>query len=139
DARRFVSRADHIFRVGTGIDVRFTVAGLAAKLENAIAEASQEGTVMRYEEHGAVEILQRINEHLFGCDVEMIGRLVQHEKVGRVEKHSRHHETRLLTSRERANFLVHIAAGELEGASKIPEGTDRFVWEVALKLLLDRA
>ena len=68
----------------------------------------------------------------------MIGGLVEHEKVGRVEKHSRHHKTRLLTSGESANLLIHIVAGELERPGKTSEGADRFVWEVAMELLVDR-
>src|SRR6266850_2846785 len=46
--RCFVPGADHVFRVGTGINVRLSVgAGLAAELEDAIAEAL--AAVMRYE------------------------------------------------------------------------------------------
>ena len=105
--------------------MRFSVdARLAAELENPVAEAAKERPVVRYEDHRAVEVAQRLDEHLLGRQVEVVRGLVEHEKVGRIEEHSSHHEPRLLAARQGPDLLVHVIARELERTGQIPKNAD---------------
>jgi len=74
--------------------------------------------VVRDEEHGPVELAERADEHLLGGDVEVVGRLVEHEEVGRVEEHHRQHQPRLLAAGEHPHALLHLVAGEAEAAGQ---------------------
>ena len=76
-------------------------------------------------------------QHFLGREIEVVGRLVEHEEVRRVEQHPRHHEARLLAARQRADLLVDVVAGELERAGEVPQRADRLVRKVLLQLLLD--
>ncbi len=76
---------------------------------------------MRDEDHGAFEILQRVDQHLLGRQVEVVGRLVEHQEVRRVVEHPRHGEPRLLAAGERADLLVHVVAGELKRAGEVTQ------------------
>ena len=60
---------------------------------------------MRDEDHGAFEILQRVHQHFLGCEIQVIGRLVQHQKIRRIVKHPRHRQARFLTARKARIFL----------------------------------
>jgi hypothetical protein len=79
-----------------------------------------------------------VDQHLLRLEVQVVGRLVEHEEVGRVEQHARHHEARLLAARERPDLLVHVVARELERAEQVAQHADRLVREVLLDLLPDR-
>src|SRR5436190_22286156 len=65
----------------------------------------------------------------------MVRRLVEDEEVRRVEEHAREDETRLLAAGERADFLLDVVAGELEGAEETAEDDDRLERKVFLDLL----
>src|SRR5438045_1991834 len=130
-AARLVPRARDVLHVGSGIHVQLRVgAALAAELEDAVAQAAQECAVVRHEQHRPVEILERVEQHLLGRQIEMIRRLVEHEKIRRVEQHPREHQTRFLAARERANLLVDLVAGKLKRAGEVSERADRFVGKV---------
>ena len=99
DAGRLVARALDVLDVGALIRVRLRLgAALAAQLEHAIAQAAQELPVVRHEQHRPVEVLERIEQHLLGRQIEVVGRLVEHQKVRRVQQHAREHEARLLAA-----------------------------------------
>ena len=79
DAGRLVPRAGNVFCVRSGIQVRLAFcAGLAAQLEHTITEAAKEAAVVGNEEHGAVKVLERLDQHFLGCDIQVIRRFVQH-------------------------------------------------------------
>src|ERR1043166_9533844 len=138
-AGRFVPRALDVLDVRAWIGMRLRVgAALAAELEHAIAQAAQERAVVRDEQHRALEVGKRGEQHLLGRQIEMVGWFVEDEEVRRIEQHPREHETRLLSARQRANLLVDLVSRKLERAGKIPEHADRFVREVVLQLLFDR-
>jgi len=61
DTRRFVSRAGNIVCVRAGINVGLGIrAAFSTKFQDAIAETSQEGAVVRNEKHRAVEVFERV-------------------------------------------------------------------------------
>src|ERR1035441_4381302 len=106
-ARRFVPQALDVFDVGTGVHHGIALgAAFAAQFEHARAQAAQEHAVVRHENHGSFEALERIHQHLLGGQVQVIGGLVQHQKVGRVVEHARHGEARFLAATEGADLLV---------------------------------
>jgi hypothetical protein len=55
---------------------------------------------------------QRLDQHLLGRHVEMVGRLVEHQEVRRVEEHQRHDEARLLAARQHAARLFSTSSPE---------------------------
>ncbi len=130
-------RLDVLF-VRARIDARITIdAALAAKLEDPRAKAAQERAVVRDEDHRAVEIFERFDQHFFRGQVQMVGRLVEHQKVRRIEKHARHCETGFLAAGKRSDALVHIITGELERAGQRAQRAEAFLAEIFLKLLDD--
>ena len=66
--------------------------GFAAELQHPVADATQEGAVVRHEDHRAFERLQRIDQHFLGGQVEVVGRFVEHQEVRRIEQHPGHCE-----------------------------------------------
>src|SRR5678815_2974334 len=97
----FVAGALDVLDVRPLIRVRLRFgAALSAQLEHTVAQTAQELAVMRHKQHRTVEVLQRIEQHLLGRQIEMVGRLVEHEEVRGVEQHAREHQARLLAARE---------------------------------------
>ena len=93
---------------------------------------------MRHEQHRAIEVVQRLEQHLFRPEIEMVGRLVEHEEVRGIQEHPRHDEACLLAPRQRADLLVDVVAGELKRAGQVAKRSNRFVRKVLPELLLDR-
>ena len=86
----FVTGALDVLDGEAGIDVRLRLgAALAAKLQHAIAEAAQEFAVVRDEQYRPVEVLQRVEQHFLGGQIQMVGRLVEHEEVRRDDSNLR--------------------------------------------------
>ena len=93
NAWRFVARARHVLDVRARVQVRLCVGtAFPAQLEHPVAQAAQEFPVVRYEQHGPLEITERFEQHFLGRKVEMVRRLVQHQEVRRIEQHARHDE-----------------------------------------------
>jgi hypothetical protein len=67
------------------------------------------------EEHRALEVREGLQERLLGGEVEVVGRLVEHEEVRRVVEHLGEHQPRLLAAREHPAGLLHVVAREPEG------------------------
>ena len=57
-------------------------------------------SIVTHEQDRTFVILQRILESFYRLDVEMIGGLVQQEKIRATEHHHRQRDTGLLTTRE---------------------------------------
>ncbi|MCY1562009.1 hypothetical protein D9M68_993420 [compost metagenome] len=60
------------------------------QFQHAIGEGGEEVAVVADEQHRAFIGAQRLDQHFLGVDVEVVGRLVQHEEIRRVEQHDRH-------------------------------------------------
>ena len=74
---------------------------------------------MRDEKDRACEGFQRLEEHVLGREVEVIGRLVENEEIGRMEEHFQEGEARSLSSRQDAYSLAYVVAAEKEGSEEI--------------------
>ena len=82
---------------------------------------------------------QRRDQHLLGRDVEMVGRLVEHQEVRRVEQHLGHHQPRLLAARQHAALLLDLVAGKAEAAGQRPQRRLAGLRESVLQRLEHRA
>ena len=112
-------------------------AALPAQFEHAVAQPPQERAVVRHEQHRALEAGQGVEQHVLGGEVQVVGGLVEHQEIGRIQHHPRDHEPRLLAAREGADLLVHVVARELERPSQAAQHADGFVREVLPQLLFD--
>src|ERR1017187_1524372 len=134
----FVAQALHVLDVGTGVHHGVALgAAFAAEFQHARAQTAQEHAVVRHENHGPFEAFERLHQHLLGGEVEVIGGFVQHQEVGWVVEHARHGEARFLAAGEGADLLVHVVAGELEGAGEGAQGAHAILREVLLELFDD--
>ena len=68
-----------------------------------------------------------------GGEVQVIGRLVEYQKVRRTVEHPRDREPRFLTAGERPNRFVHIVSRELERAGEQTQRADAIVGKVVFE------
>src|SRR5262245_20188099 len=107
--RCLVSGTGYVLHVRTWIEMRLGFhAALSAQLDDTIAQPAEERAVVRHEEHRPLEVLQRVNEHLLREQIQVIGWLVEDQKVGWVEEHARNHQPGLLAPGEGSNLLVDV-------------------------------
>src|ERR1700678_1068877 len=92
---------------------------------------------MRYENHRAFKILQRVHQHLFRGKIEVIRRFVEHQEVRRVVEHARYCQTRFFSAGECADLLIHVFAGELECSRQVPQRPDTVLGKILLQVLGD--
>ena len=59
-------------------------AAFTAQLQDPVAQATEEHPVVGDEHHRALELAQGPDQHLLGREIEMIGRLVEHQEVRRI-------------------------------------------------------
>ena len=69
---------------------------------------------MGHEEHGALILRKRLDQHLFRGEIQMVGGLVEHEEVWRIIEQLRHHQPRLFAPRQHAAFLLDVVARKTE-------------------------
>ena len=93
---------------------------------------------MRHEDHRPLERLERVDQHLLGGEIQMIGGLVQDEEIRGVEEQARHRQARLLAARERPDLLVGVVPRELKRSRQGAEHPDPLEREIRLELLEDR-
>ena len=74
----------------------------AADVEDAVGHAVEEVAVVRDEDGGALERLERALEHLDGVDVEVVRRLVEEQAVRAAEHQQQELQPRPLAARQRA-------------------------------------
>src|SRR5687767_13959413 len=73
DAWSFAAGARHVLDVGPGIQVRLALnTALAAKLQDPIAERPKECPIVRHEQHRAVVVLERVDEHFLREENEVV-------------------------------------------------------------------
>src|SRR4029453_13665035 len=126
------SSTSDVFDVRARIKMRLCFdTTLSAQLDDPIAETGKEGAGVRDEEHRPIEVFEGLDEHFLREKIQVVRGLVEDQEVGRVEQHSRNHETRFLAAGKRADLLVDVVTRELKGAGKVPQHSDRFVGRVA--------
>ena len=71
---------------------------------------------MRNQDESAVVVLERLLQDVLGLHVEVVGRLVEDEKVDRLEQQLDHAEAHALASRQHLDFLLCVLATKHECA-----------------------
>ncbi len=100
-----------IVHVRPGVEVRLPLRPtLSTQFDNPVAQRTQEGAIVRDEQHRAIVVVQRVDEHFLREEIEVIGRFIEHQEIRRVEQHARDHQARLLATRKRPNLLVDVVA-----------------------------
>ena len=72
--------------------------------------------VVRDQHHRAAEALERIDQRAAALDIEMVGRLVEHQQLRRPAGDQREVEPRLLAAGKRGDRHIGLLAAEAEGA-----------------------
>src|SRR5882757_931238 len=134
-ARRLLSGAGDIFGVAAAKLMR----AFRRQFQYAVGQRRQKMPVMRDEQHGALVLRESRDQHLLGGEVEMVGRLIQHQEIRRIEQHDRHHQSRLLAARQHPAPLLDIVAGETEAAGQRAQRALPRLRERILQLLEDGA
>ena len=91
-------------------------------LDDLRRQAFDEVAVVRHEDQRAAVVHQRVEQHVLRVEVEVVGRLVEHQRVRRPQQHPRHGQTRALAAREHAGLLVDVVAREEEAAEDVADG-----------------
>ena len=69
-------------------------------------------------QNSSLEVAQRVFQHLFGRDVEMVGGFIQHQQVAGAEKHQGQSQACLFAAAELAHLLEHRVVAEAEVAQQ---------------------
>ncbi len=77
-----MARAGDVFHIATPVIVNT----IGCQFQHPIGQRGQKVPVMRDKEHRPLILRQRCNQHFLCRHVEVVRRLVQHKKIGRVEK-----------------------------------------------------
>jgi len=138
-ARGFVAERRDVLCIRSRINARVAVlAGLAAQFQYARPQSTQERAIVRDEDHGAFKVLERSDQHFLRGQVEMVGRLVQHQEIRRIVEHAGHGEARLLAARERTDLLIHVVAGKLKRTGQRAQRPNAILREILLQLFENR-
>ena len=120
----------------------FVVAGIEQRLavtnlDDLAGELVDEVPIVRDEDQGAAEIFERFEQHILRVEVEMVGRLVEQQRVRRPQEHARHGQPRPLASGQHSHGLVDVVAREEEPAEDIADGRHHVDGRVAGERLVD--
>ena len=89
------------------------VDGLIVEFQNGITYLIEEETVVRNHEDGLVATIQITLQPLYHLQVEVIGRLIEHQEVRLIYQHIGECHTLLLSSTQLSHRLVHIGDMQL--------------------------
>jgi hypothetical protein len=73
---------------------------------------SREVAVVRHQQQGEVGRAQLILQLLDHVHVQVVGRFVQDQHIGRVDQHLGHGQALLLSTAQRVHGLLHVAQAE---------------------------
>ena len=93
-------------RVGARIDHRLAV----ADLDDLGGQLLDEVAVVRHDDQRAAVVLERVEQDVLRVEIEMVGRLVEQQRVGWPQQHARDREPRALAARQHAGLLVDVVA-----------------------------
>jgi hypothetical protein len=77
---------------------------------------------VRHEDQRAAEILECVEEHVFGVEIEMVRGLVEQQRIGRPQQHPGHSEPGALAAREHRGLLVDVIARKKKAAKDGADG-----------------
>ena len=62
------------------------------------------------EDQRAAEVFERLEEHVLRVEIEVVGRLVEQQRVGRAQQHARDRQPGALAPRQHPHRLLHVVA-----------------------------
>ena len=119
------------------VGARVAVRVAAAHLDDPIGQALDEVAVVRDEDQRAAVILERVEQDVLRVEVEMVGRLVEQQRVRRTQQHARHRQPRALAARQHAGLLVDVVAREEESAEDVADGRHHVVGRAGPQRVVD--
>ena len=90
--------------------------------------------VVRSEQHRALEITHAIVDRGDGFQIEVVGRLVDHQHIRAEQHHTREHQAHLLAAGQHTHRLIHIVAREQHAAE---EAAQRGFQRIGLRIRRD--
>ena len=110
----------HLLRLKKFIDATQVLAYAAVpKLIHLAYQAVEEVAVVAHHDEGAVEVLQCLLQHVFGTEVEVVGRLVEDQQVDRFQQKLQDSQTGALATGEHLHLLRGVLSTKHKGAQKI--------------------
>ena len=103
-----VAAVVHVLLVRTAV----VADAVRADLHDPVGQPAHEPAVVRDEHQRAREVLQPLHQGLDRLQVKVVGRLVEHEHVGRADHQAAEHQPRRFPTGKRAEPLVGVVAGE---------------------------
>src|SRR5689334_21146590 len=80
--------------------------------EDAGGQPINEVTIVRNKNHGAGIFHERVEEYVFGAHIEVVSRLVEQEKICRVQEQAKQGVSAAFSARQHADLLEHVIFGE---------------------------
>ena len=109
----------------------------AAELIDFRHEAVEEITIVAHDNERTVKILQRLLEHVFRTQIEVVGRLVENEQVEGFEQEFENGQARSLTARKHFHLLRSFLAPEHEGTEEIANLEANFAFRHVVDGVID--
>ena len=103
-------------RLVIGIIAGVRRAGAVVQKQQPVDDTVQEITVVRHDQQGARVVRQGLLKDLAGGDVQVVGRLVEHQQVGLGQHQLGERHAALLAAAEAADSLQHLVAREQKAA-----------------------
>ena len=95
------------------------------KFVNLIHQAIQKITVVRNDDYSALKFSNSLFQNIFRSDIQMVGRFVEYQEIGRTEQELYHCQTTTLPTGKHFHFLVDILATKHKSSEYISDfGTD---------------
>ena len=85
---------------------------IGLELDDSVGDGLDELVVVGCEEHVPFKAHQPFVDRCDGFQIQMVGRLIQHQHVGAVEHHAGQHAADLLSARQHLHLFVHVVARE---------------------------
>ena len=121
-------------RVGSRVHERPT----GAHFDDLGGQAFDEIAVVGHEDQRAAVVDQRVEQHFLGIQVQMVGRLVEQQRVRRTQQHACDGQPCPFSAREHANRLVDVVAGEQEPAEDVADGRHHLQRRARRQRFVDR-
>lgn len=90
-----------------------------AKLKGQCAESFHEFPVVRDDDQGAVELQQRLLEHVFGGHVQVVGGLVKNQEVDGIQHQLAKGKSAAFATRQHPNLLLHVVTAKHKVAEQV--------------------
>src|SRR5207248_1273354 len=91
-------------------------------LDDLRRQALDEVPIMRHENQRSAVVDERVEQDFLRVEVEVVGGLVEEQRVRGAEKHPGDGESRALAARQHADFLVDVVAGKQKAAEDVADG-----------------